>query len=113
MTLGELHFPAGDEVHHLSLNNTIHNTLREWTTASRILGRHGSASLCRVERKNKMAATYMYYSSNADISPGGEFYTFVSATTAQDWLDSVSLGCGHVVIATKLIIIHSTYKLQQ
>ena len=22
------------------------------------LGRHGSASLCRVERKNKMAATY-------------------------------------------------------
>ena len=37
----------------------------------------------------------------------------VSATTAQDWLDSVSLGCGHVVIATKLIIIHNTYKLQQ
>ena len=25
-----------------------------------LLGRHGSASLCRVERKNKMAATYMY-----------------------------------------------------
>ena len=23
-----------------------------------LLGRHGSASLCRVERKNKMAATY-------------------------------------------------------
>ena len=23
-----------------------------------VLGRHGSASLCRVERENKMAATY-------------------------------------------------------
>ena len=28
-----------------------------------LLGRHGSASLCRVERENKMAATY-----NAGIS---------------------------------------------
>ena len=37
MTLGDLHFPAGDEVHHLSLNNTIHNTLREWIRASRIV----------------------------------------------------------------------------
>ena len=26
--------------------------------SSSILGRHGSASLCRVERENKMAATY-------------------------------------------------------
>ena len=26
-----------------------------------LLGRHGSASLCRVEREKKMAATYMYY----------------------------------------------------
>ena len=25
-----------------------------------LLGTHGSASLCRVERENKMAATYMY-----------------------------------------------------
>ena len=25
-----------------------------------LLGRHGSVSLCRVERENKMAATYMY-----------------------------------------------------
>ena len=24
----------------------------------KLLGRHGSASLCRVERENKMAATY-------------------------------------------------------
>ena len=37
-----------------------------------LLGRHGSASLCRVERKNKMAATYNVL---ADISPGDEFYT--------------------------------------
>ena len=26
--------------------------------AMHVLGRHGSASLCRVERENKMAATY-------------------------------------------------------
>ena len=36
-----------------------------------LLGRHGSASLCRVERKNKMAATYNVL---ADISPGDKFY---------------------------------------
>ena len=28
--------------------------------AKGLLGTHGSASLCRVERENKMAATYMY-----------------------------------------------------
>ena len=40
-----------------------------------LLGRHGSVSLCRDGRENKMAATYMYYHSNADISPGDEFNT--------------------------------------
>ena len=28
------------------------------STAFSLLGRHGSASLCRVERENKMAVTY-------------------------------------------------------
>ena len=44
-----------------------------------LLGRHGGDFLCRVERKNKMAATYNVLAfkpgSNADISPGDEFYT--------------------------------------
>ena len=40
------------------------------------LRRHGSASLCRVERKNKMAATVQCIKrSNADISHGDEFCT--------------------------------------
>ena len=30
----------------------------EITKADALLGRHGSASLCRDERENKMAATY-------------------------------------------------------
>ena len=29
-----------------------------WSLRRMVLGRHGSASLCRVERENKMAATY-------------------------------------------------------
>ena len=37
MTLGELHFPAGGEVHHISLNNIMHNTVREWIRASIIV----------------------------------------------------------------------------
>ena len=33
-------------------------TTTVWQLKEDILGRHGSDSLCRVERKNKMAATY-------------------------------------------------------
>ena len=37
------------------------NSMRNHTLATpTVLGRHGSDSLCRDERENKMAATYMY-----------------------------------------------------
>ena len=39
-----------------------------------LLGRHGSASLCRDGQKTKWRLQCKYWRSNADISPGGEFY---------------------------------------
>ena len=36
------------------------HTYSKKTKMRELLGRHGSDSLCRDERENKMAATYMY-----------------------------------------------------
>ena len=36
------------------------HTYMMYLTRVHVLGRHGSVSLCRDERENKMAATYMY-----------------------------------------------------
>ena len=44
----------------LSFRSTLKDKRSHLAVLQKILGRHGSASLCRVERENKMAATYMY-----------------------------------------------------
>ena len=41
-----------DDLHNITVN--VHSIKRVYT----LLGRHGSDSLCRDERENKMAATY-------------------------------------------------------
>ena len=41
-------------------NGTSRYTTGNHVTFHGILGRHGSDSLCRDERENKMVATYMY-----------------------------------------------------
>ena len=42
----------------VTIDRTAKNSIYDSPTMSGILGRHGSVSLCRDERENKMAATY-------------------------------------------------------
>ena len=55
-------------------NQFISNAMSLIAIDATVLGWHGSASLCRDGQKTKWRLQCKYWRSNADISPGGEFY---------------------------------------